>query len=207
MSTKAETKPAPKVNTTIGDCLNVFHIVNTLTFLGLVLAQHSGMIDIFSPAFVRDGFCVSNRDKSIYVQSHAMCFYGDTAYAILLWIFTKCCSAGMAEASYKPVTANILGVFGHGCGHLYLALKGKVDTTTPFERGGDDPAKHAKVFGILFFFWYSLTMGVKDQMGAAQHLAMALAYLSFHYFCVPGTVSFSYVQAVLILTAAVAALV
>ena len=67
MSTKAEAKPAPdeakpapNVNTFVGDCLNVFHIVNTLTFLGLVLAQHSGMIDVFDPAFVRDGFCVSN---------------------------------------------------------------------------------------------------------------------------------------------------
>ena len=135
-----------------------------------------------------------------------MCFYGDTAYAILLWIFTKCCSAGMAESSYAPVKANILGVYGHGCGHLYLALKGKVDTTTPFERAGDDPAKHAMVFGVLFFFWYSLTLGVKEQMGTALHLAMALAYLCFHYFVVIGTVSFSYVQAVLILTGAVAAL-
>ena len=164
------------------------------------------MIDIFSPAFVKDGFCISNQDKSIWAQSHAMCFYGDTAYAILLWIFTNCCVAGMEEKSYKPVVSNIMGVFGHGCGHLYLALKGKTDTTTPYSRGIGDPKKQLMVFGILFFFWWSLTLNVKDQMGKGPHLAMALCYLTFHYFYVPGTIAFTYVQAMLILTGAVGAL-
>ena len=84
-----------KENTSTGDMLNVFNIVNCLAFMGLVLAQHSGMIDIFNQSFVKDGFCVSNKDKSIYMQSHAMCFYADTAYALVLWIFTKCCTQGM----------------------------------------------------------------------------------------------------------------
>ena len=123
---KPESKLETKVNnnTFIGDCLNVFHIVNTLVFLALVLAQHNEKIDFFTPEFVKNGFCVSNQDKSVYVQSHALCFYADAAYAIVLYIFTKCCSAGMPEASYKPVSNNILGVYGHGCGHLYLAMKG-----------------------------------------------------------------------------------
>ena len=99
-----------------------------------------------------------------------------------------------------------MGVYGHGCGHLYLALKGKTDETTPSERAGGDPKKHALVFGILFFFWFSLTYGVKDQTGAVGHLMMALSYVGFHYFYVPGTIAFTYVQAVLIVTGAVSAL-
>ena len=85
-------------------------------------------------------------------------------------------------------------------------MKGKVDSTTPWERSEGDPVKNAKLFGILFFFWFSLTMNVKDQIGRALHLAMALVYVSFHYFFVPGTIAFTYVQAVLIVTAAVSML-
>ena len=50
-----------------------------------------------------------------------------------------------------------MGVFGHGCGHLYLAFK-PITVDTPFQRNADDLAAHAKASGVLFFFWYSLTM-------------------------------------------------
>ena len=66
-----------------------------------------------------------------------------------------------------------------------------------------DPAKQLMVFGILFFFWYSLTLNLKDRMGLGGHAGLAMGFLLFHYFMVPGTVSFSYVQAMLILTGAV----
>jgi hypothetical protein len=48
------------VDSFIGDALNIFIILNASVFMYLVIAQHDGKIDIFSPSFVRDGFCVSN---------------------------------------------------------------------------------------------------------------------------------------------------
>ena len=77
------------VDPTLGNFLNVFHIVNTLAFMGVVLAQHDGKINVLTPAYVRDGFCISNQDKSIWVQSHALSFYGDTVYSIVLLVLTK----------------------------------------------------------------------------------------------------------------------
>ena len=63
----SKTSNLDKVDSTFGNYLNIFHIVNTLTFISLMLAQHNQIIDIFSPSFVKDGFCVSNQDKSVYV--------------------------------------------------------------------------------------------------------------------------------------------
>ena len=92
------------------------------------------MIDIFSKSFVRDGFCVSNQDKSVYVQSHAMCFYGDTVWAIVIWILTSMCSKGMEEASLKSIKNQIIGVFGHGCAHMFIGISLRdyeIDLTKP----------------------------------------------------------------------------
>ena len=53
-----------------------------------------------------------------------MSFYGDTAYALFLYVVTKFFSKGLSDESLKPVTSAIFGIFGHGCGHLWLATKG-----------------------------------------------------------------------------------
>ena len=86
-------------STTMGDVANILNILNSIAFVVTAIAQYRGFIDIFSESFVRDGFCVSNQDKSIYLQSHLMCFYADSAYAIVLWILTSMCASGMAEES------------------------------------------------------------------------------------------------------------
>ena len=40
----------------------------------------------FSPSFAQHGFCVSNEDGPVFMQSHALCFYEDTIFAILIWV-------------------------------------------------------------------------------------------------------------------------
>ena len=187
-------------DTVFGDIINCLCMVISVIFVLLILAQHDGKINIFSDSFVKDGFCVANQDKSVYMQSHAMCFYADTAYAIVLWIMTSLCVSNMEEASYNPIKAQIMGIFGHGCGHLYLAFK-PITVETSYQKNGDDPAAHAKTFGVLFFFWYTLTMSVaQGPLGKVGHFCLALLYNLCHYFVVPGTIAFAYVSAVLIVT-------
>ena len=43
----------------------------------------------FSPSFAKDGFCVSNKDGPVLMQSHALCFYEDTIFAILVWVLVN----------------------------------------------------------------------------------------------------------------------
>ena len=114
------------VDPTLGNVLNVFNIVNTLIFMGIVLANHEGKIDILSSSYARDGFCVSNQDKSIWVQSHALSFYGDTIYSFVLLILTKYFSQGLSPVALKPAIDGIAGTFGHGCAHLWLAMEEEV---------------------------------------------------------------------------------
>jgi hypothetical protein len=88
----------------------------------MVAAQEAGLVDIMSASFLKDGFCVSNKDQSIYVQSHMLCFYGDTAFAILLYVLCKLGEGNINQDALDFVKINILGIFGHGCGHFALGI-------------------------------------------------------------------------------------
>ena len=45
----------------IGDVVNGLVIVNTLVYIGFVVAHANGYGVDFSPSFAQDGFCVSNK--------------------------------------------------------------------------------------------------------------------------------------------------
>ena len=51
----------------IGDVVNGLVIVNTLVYIGFVVANANGFGVKFSPSFAQDGFCVSNKAR-IYLQ-------------------------------------------------------------------------------------------------------------------------------------------
>jgi hypothetical protein len=55
-----------KYSSTLGDVAQIFVLLNTLLFAGAVIAQLKGYVDILDPSFEKDGFCISNKDKSIW---------------------------------------------------------------------------------------------------------------------------------------------
>ena len=129
--------------------------------MALLVAQYNEKIDVFSPSFLKDGFCLSNQDKSIWLQSHCLSFYIDTVYAVFLWLLTSYCTKGMPESHYLPVKANIIGTFGHGCGHLYAALRDNYDgELTLYAMNKDSTGRFASSYTIILFFWFGLTIPV-----------------------------------------------
>jgi hypothetical protein len=34
-----------------------------------------------------------------------------------------CCKGKMSDEALDPINGALMGIFGHGCGHLYLATK------------------------------------------------------------------------------------
>ena len=63
------------------------HIITTFKFFTIVSISGFGIE--FSPSFAQDGFCVSNKDGPVLMQSHALCFYEDTIFAILVWVLVN----------------------------------------------------------------------------------------------------------------------
>ena len=87
-----------------------------------MLANYNGIIDFFNPSFIRDGFCVSGKDGPVYLQSHILCFFADTACTIVLWLLLRFYARGLDSSTLWPVESNLLGIFGHGMGHLSVGL-------------------------------------------------------------------------------------
>ena len=136
-----------------------------------------------------------------------MSFYGDTAYAIFLWVVTKFFSQGLDEASLKPVTSAILGVFGHGCGHLWVAMNVEGKHREGIIANRDEPFDyHVKTFTVFAFFWYTLTMAHIPVIGRTLHAAFVTLFLFGHYYLVPLQCAFGYVQTCLIIMMATCAM-
>ena len=130
-----------------------------------------------------------------------MCFYADSAFAFALWIMTSLCAAGMEDASLKPVKQNILGIFFHGCGHLWIGYDQRMDQRTGWEvTRGDFVYDFIPAYIIGFLFWYFLTIagGLKDALGNYGHLPLVTSVTLFQFFFVPGILSFAFVGTTLI---------
>merc|ERR1739847_241651 len=86
---KSEEKSVTENKRSIGDAVNGLVIVNTLVYIGFIVAHANGFGVEFSPSFAQDGFCVSNKNGPVYMQSHALCFYEDTIFAIIVWFLVN----------------------------------------------------------------------------------------------------------------------
>ena len=59
----SEEKSATPNKRFIGDVVNGLVIVNTLVYIGFIVAHANGFGVKFSPSFAQDGFCVSNKAR------------------------------------------------------------------------------------------------------------------------------------------------
>ena len=107
----------------IGDFVNGLIIVNTLAYIGVIVAHANGLKIELSPSFAQDGFCVSNKEESVVWQSHALCFYEDTIFALLVWFLVKIGKDMLPEFDVTFLTGYAFSTFVHGAAHLSLAYR------------------------------------------------------------------------------------
>ena len=111
----------------VGDIMNLFSILNMIVFVYLLYQQVSGKVEVFSESYMQDGFCVSREDKSVWLQTHALCFYEDTCWAIIMYLIFSCCKSGMedhpdGEQLVAMIRDSIASIFMHGATHMYIGL-------------------------------------------------------------------------------------
>lgn len=184
----------------LGNVVNVAALLNTLLFVVVVCGHQLGWIELLSPAFARDGFCVSNKDDSLYVQSHALCLYADTAFSVLLVVLTWLDRSPAASDAVAIVRPSILGLFGHGVAHMIVGHKFENATAewmqlTPFGRS-ESRRDAAKYYLFLTLFWFAFIRSFHPGRRLLT-VAFALLYSTLHFFLAPGRLAFTYVNCVL----------
>lgn len=190
----------------IGDVANIFVIINSLLYAGIIIAstisydtflyneRNEYGNKLISSNVLLDGFCVTNKD-SIWLSSHAMCFYLDTFFCFLLY---RCKLDGIRNNIPKiilePVSLNILAHFGHGVGHFIV---GYVSTT----HNSHISTTHPNII-LLTVFWYGFIRAIYSKLSWREHLPIS-ALISFFQIFIPIQFGFTYVQTILLLLASI----
>jgi len=108
-------------NASVGNAGLVVNLVLTIAITACMLYQLPSP-KYFDGNWLKHGFCVSNVDTT-WLNSHFLSFYADTILALLIaYLFAN------QPKSSPPLQAamlrgQILGVFGHGLGHLYIGTR------------------------------------------------------------------------------------
>jgi len=146
----------------------------------------------------RDGFCVSNRELSVYYQSHFLCFYADTAFCVLLYVLTTFFRGNLTEENVKSQKDQCMAIFGHGCAHLFIGLEE--------QKGNFDDAfeLNNKVILILLFFYGTFIRSVSSSL--MRTIFSTVAVTAIHILYVPKHYAFTYVQTVFVLMATIEAM-
>jgi len=185
-----------------GDIVNGVVVANSVSFLCVQAFSNS-----FSKSFLDDGFCVSNKDKPILIQSHALSFYSDTIFSIILYYMYNNIAVDFDPINNKkllePVKANIIAVFSHGLGHLNLAFNSRFFSHRPLILSISNLANKSVSVITLYIFWYYLIKAAYLTGNNYYWNVNAVLHTIFLSFVIPFNHSFTYVQTVLMLTAAI----
>ena len=181
----------PEAKFGLGNFTNTIVLLNSIVFLLCIILQNKGIIDIFSAPFLEDGFCISNKDKSLWYQSHALSFYSDTAFALILWLICRMSKGTVSDEALEPINGAILAIFGHGCGHMFLATKTVASemNQTVWER----PAGFAKSCCILSIFWICFMRSIFGTKHMSKIVFFSALYTGIHVFFIIGRFGFTYV--------------
>ena len=188
-----------------GDIVNSVVIINTMSFLYYMLFSNS-----FSKSFIDDGFCISNKDKHLFVQSHALSFYSDTIFAYILYYMYNNISVDNNPINniklLSPVKANIIAVFSHGLGHLNLAYNSRYFSNKPLMLNINSNINKYLSIVTLYFFWYYLIKAAYLNGNNIYWNINAFIHTLILSTSIPINHSFTYVQTTLMLTAAISEL-
>ena len=187
----------------VGDWAHVFILLNTTSFVVTVLLHVFSQLDVFSSAFQAEGFCIVNSDKStsiagisVPLSSHALCFFSDTIFALLLFLLSRSCKD---EAAMKPVFSSCAAIFGHGLAHLGLHSLGNAfaGTGSPIV-SPISPSSLVRSLVGLFAFYFCIFQS-SDAISPRTAAAHSLLHSTVTTLLVPPRFGFTYVQTALML--------
>jgi hypothetical protein len=163
----------------------------------------------FDETWKEEGFCVTNKDVK-YWNSHDVCFYYDTAAALVLAVVYIFYSKSQSPQVNKELFASIPGILGHGIAHGALGYAMRTDSSsdaweTIYQRSTNGSSSTSElILGLtaLLVFWLSLIKASLPcsyrDVGLITILVMAIQTF------IPQVFGFTYVQTLLLVFFSVA---
>jgi len=190
-----------------GDVANWLALFATAGFFLAVVANELHYLQVFSTAWSADGFCISNKDLDPLLQSHAMCFYGDTVAAVLLWFTLRYSrQQGVAQRIVETLEPGVFGIFAHGCAHLWMGMRPELMQRERTPVGEMPVQKLFTVGGGLFLFWFFLLRSINKNISNRVWALLACAFTATQVLFVSPKFGFTFVHVGLMTVATAVAL-
>lgn len=155
---------------------------------------------VFDANWLQHGFCVSN-PESIWWNSHTLSFYADTAFAAAI-AYLYCIQPKQVPPIQKALLSGaIMGVLGHGLGHLHLGLD---PTGMDLRFYTHDLQSSLKVALVNIFGFGTIFKGTMP-LASIKKLAITafLATIGFTVLDIEPKLNFVYAQAVIYISNAI----
>lgn len=188
-----------------GDIGNILLLTSTCIITGCMLNQWPNK-DNFDNNWLSNGFCVSNSD-TFWWNSHSLSFYADTVLAIVIALLYKKrkSDSSTEDFDFSPVQMSLLsgaimGVFGHGAGHMYLGMN---PTGMDLRIRLDHPAATFASSTVTLLGFASIFKGTMP-LASTRRLFMAaiVASIGFTFFDIEPKLNFVYAQAAIYIASA-----
>lgn len=194
----------------LGDYINCVVLMNSLFYaVFMIYESYHYVYDkqyepiIFSHSVLRDGFCITNKN-SVFLSSHALCFYLDTIFSIILWKLAHHGNLLNIPKDYlTPVHLNSLSHFGHGVGHFMISIFGHEGTSIMYHE------YYHQQFTLIFFtflltlFWLGFMRTIHTQSTFSFQLLESIIISFIQIRFLPVNLGFTYVQTILLVTATI----
>jgi hypothetical protein len=204
-STAAQKGSPPKDMETVaqfGDMMHMLTLCSTFGF-AYMAALH---FDMFDETWKKEGFCVTNRDVDFW-SSHDVCFYVDTAAALILGCVYLLYSPSQSAQVNKEFLLNIPGIFGHGLAHAAIGMgirTGLVDSSEAWKSFYQTMSTKGfltseSIQGAVanLVFWLFLLKAILPKLSHVLVVALSMLIMSVQVF-VPQVFGFTFVQTVLL---------
>lgn len=182
----------------IGDFWNILVIANTIAYIGAIVGHASGFDIIeFSPTLARDGFCVSNENKSLPWQTHAICFYLGTIFSLLTWVLVKMESDVLPDRDVIMMPRYAFITFVHGLAHLsliYRDYKRNLGVQKDINEDNISPLRSI----ILLIFWSTFMWVIHPDYSFGKKSLRAVFWTTV-YLPIPRLYSVPFANSVLIM--------
>lgn len=164
---------------------------------------------------MKNGFCVVTEDESVWLQTHAICFYEDTCWAIVMYLIFSVFKSGIedhpdGEYLNESIRGSIASIFMHGAAHLYIGLNldefyARSSYVPLAQSGGENFARNA---AITYMFWFFMLKPITIFTGSlTENVIKTLIIATTHLFFIPLVFGLTYVNCVIFCIKAVKGLV
>lgn len=191
-----------------GDVAKLIIIALCLIFLGSVVLHDLGLLNAFSRSYLEDGFCVSNSESLLW-SSHAISFYANTLTALgMAFLVCHARRSGLGEPAIAPLMKNSLSLFGHGIGHLFLAVHTSSGSSSDSSSSGSgaiseehSPVARFIMFVAFFPVWFAFMTDRRRSLVAT--LGFTLCHDALQTYLLPQRFFFTHVLMAVLLGSAV----